>query len=272
MTNGSAAAELAKLAHQLGVDVDRLDCVAQVSPVDLRALRHQIGEAMFTANKHQFTTMATLARTVPTALSARISQLVLPPLLAARTAELFDPHHAAELVTRMSSEYLAEIGLVMDPARAPAVVAAIPPDRVALVGVELARRGEWLAMGAFVSFVSPAALQAAVAALDGGQLLRVGFVLDDLSRLDEINQLLSERQRDQLLDAAATDQLWLELDGLLTELDDAHAARLAQRYASAPPAVQDAISSAAGRGDLGAAGYRRLSGKRGAKRKGPRNE
>ena len=74
--------------------------------------------------------------------------------IAARTAELLEPAKAADMVGRLSDRYLADVSAAMDPARAPEVIAQISPVHVAKVGAELARRGEWVIMGGFVSVVS----------------------------------------------------------------------------------------------------------------------
>jgi hypothetical protein len=126
----------------------------------------------------------------------------------------------------------------------------MPPDTVAATGEELARRGEWVVMGAFVSYVSRSALRATVARLTGAQLLRIGFVLDDDGRLGEISDTLTTEQLDGMLAAAADESLWRELDDLLGRLDEARAVRLAQRYAEASEDVRAAVDAAVQRGEL----------------------
>jgi hypothetical protein len=240
----SATAELRKLAHALDVAPERLSMVETLPAADLRTLRKQVGEALFRADRHYFARVAALSKAVPVAVAAKLTEVVLPPLIAARTAELLEPRRAAELVGRISEKYLADVSAFMDASRAPEVVAAIPPARVAAVGVELARRKEWIVIGAFVAQVTPEALAASVARFDGEQLLRVGFVLDDVSRLDDIGGLLSDTQIDQLLAAAASAALWTELQELLANLAPERIARLAARYAAASESVRVAFASA----------------------------
>lgn len=244
------AAELDKLAHQLSVDPGEVEFLAGVPLPQLRELRVQIAEALFQADKHHFTRMAALAKAVPVPVAAKVTVLALPPLLAARTAELFEPKRAVEMVTRLPLGYLADVSAVMDPGRSPEVVAAMPPETVASVGTELAERGEWVVMGAFVSYVTAPALTATVQRLSGEQLLRIGFVLDDVSRLGDISDALSERQLDDMLAAACEQSMWRELDDLLGELDDERLGRLADRYAAASPPQREAIDQAAERGEL----------------------
>src|SRR3954465_678027 len=119
-----------------------LDFLNQDDEPDLRALRTQIGNALFNADKHHFTKVVAVSKIVPPALAAKITEHALSPLIAARTAELLEPAPAVDMAGRLSDRYLADVSAAMDPARAPEVVSTIPPERVATVGVELARRGE----------------------------------------------------------------------------------------------------------------------------------
>jgi flagellar motility protein MotE (MotC chaperone) len=258
MSSLDSDAEILKLAHQLGVPTAQLDFLGPVAPDELRALRGQIGDALFRADKHHFSKVVAVSRIVPGALAAKITEHALSPLIAARTAELLDPPRAVDMVGRLSERYLADVSAAMDPSRAPEVLSQIPPDRVAAVGLELARRGEWVVMGGFVSVVSTAALKASVAVLTGEQLLRIGFVLDDMSRLDDIADILTGEQLDEMLAAAIEHELWRELDELLANLDPDRAQLLAARYASADPATVRAVEAAVADGSLSPASLAKL--------------
>lgn len=253
-------AELRKLAHTLDVEVERLDMVAALAAEDLRALRAQVGESLFQADRHYFARVAALSKAVPGAVAAKLTQLALPPLIAARTAELLEPARAADLVGRISDSYLADVSAFMDASRSPEVIAAIPAERIAMVGKELARREEWIVIGGFVSQVTSESLRVTVATYSGEQLLRIGFVLDDLTRLDEIGGMLTDRQIDEILVAAAGSQLWAELGELVDHLSGDRLTRMATRFASAPDAVTDAFGAAADRGLLSSGVVGRLRG------------
>ena len=230
-----------------------------VPAADLRRLRAQIADALFEADKPHFAKMAALSKAVPVAVAAKITQLALPPLLAARTAELIDPGRAVDMVARMSDTYLADVSAAMDPSRAPEIIAQLPPERVAKVGRELARREEWVVIGGFVGHVSDAALAGTVRAFDGEQLLRIGFVLDDKTRLNDISPLLTHAQLNELL-AAAARGLWIEFDDLLTNLDALSSARIRACFAAAPAEVEAAIRAGAASGELSAASMAKLTG------------
>lgn len=250
--------ELRKLARTLEVDEQELAFLDALPEADLRTLRRQVAEAMFQAARPALVRVAALSKSIPTAVAVKLTEAVLPPLVAARTSELMEPHRAAELVSRISPGYLADVSLYMDAARAPEVVAAIPAARVGEVAAELARREEWIVIGGFVGQVGEDALRAAVARFDGEQLLRIGFVLDDVSRLDDIGGMLSDAQVDELLVAAAEFSLWPELTELVANLSPARLARLAEHYAALDdvhPVYQHAVQA----GDLDTAVLATLS-------------
>jgi hypothetical protein len=250
VTTPGSAAEIAKLAHQLGVASARLAGLAGVPAEDLRTLRGQIADSLFEADKPRFAKIAALSRAVPTAVGAKLTEFAMPPLLAARTAELIEPRRAADLARRMSDGYLADVSAAMDASRAAEVVAAIPAERIATIGAELARREEWVVIGGFVAQVSAPALEAAVRVFDGEQLLRIGFVLEDKDRLDDVSQLVTDVQIDAMLSAAAKHALWTELDDLLAHLTAERAGRMRDRFGAAPDDVVAATQAAATSGAL----------------------
>jgi hypothetical protein len=258
--NAPPVAELRKLAHTLGVAPSRLVALETVPAEDLRTFRGQVGEALFRADRHFFVRIAALTRAVPSAVAAKLAQVALPPLLAARTTELLDPGKAVDMVGRMPDTYLADVAAALDPSRCPHVLQGIPADRAAKVGRELARREEWVVIGGFVSYVSMDAVAASAREFTGEQLLRIGIVLDDLDRLDEIAQLLSDRQLDELVRAAYGKGLWPELAALVANLQPGRVARLGEHFRAAGDDALVAAKAAVEQGDLPAATLRQLAG------------
>jgi len=246
----NAAGERQKLAHALDVAPESLAMLDGLDAQDVRELRQQVSDAMFEAGRAAFERTAALSKMIPGGVAAKLTQAVLPPLVAARVAEVLDPDRAVDMVGRLPESYLAEVAMRMDATRAPHVVDAIPAERVGAIARELARRGEWVVIGGFVSSVSSPALAASVAQFSGEQLLRIGFVLDDVSRFDEIGDLLTEAQLDGMLTAAAASGLWAELAELTSHLTGERLERLRARYAAAPEAVRSAFEAAVEAGEL----------------------
>jgi hypothetical protein len=246
MNSPTAAPDIRKLAHLLGTTASDLRFLSMLDRADARALRRQLADTLFEADRPLFARVVAASRLVPVAVSARITERAIPPLMSARMVELVDSARAMEMVRRLSDGYLADVSAAMDPDRSPDLIRQLPLDRVTVVAAELARREEWVVMSGFVAWVSPAALRAAVSVLDGGQLLQIGYVLDDDARLGEITGLFTDQQLDEVLAAAATQPLWTELDGVLGRLGDTDRARLAARV-DAGFAAAARTAAAAGR-------------------------
>jgi hypothetical protein len=234
--------------------------VADLPVADLRELRRQVSDALFNLDRPAFVRAAALSKAVPGAIAARLTEAILPPIISARVAEVLDPARAADLVTRLSESYVAEVAVRMDAARSPQVIEAIPAEKVGAVARELARREEWVVIGGFVSAVSPAALAAAVAAFSGEQLLRIGFVLDDPGRLDDIAGMLTGEQTAALVAAAAESALWAELAEIVTQVSPARRTPLVRAYAAAPQTVRATFAAAAASGELPAGVLAALAG------------
>jgi hypothetical protein len=224
----SASPAVQRLAHTLGVPTTRLVGLASVPEADVHALREQVVDMLFRADKPAFIRVAALAKSVPVGVSARLAEAVLPPLLAARAAQLIDPGKAADLVQRLPQHYVADVAQAMEPSRAPELLRQLPGSAIARVAAELATRGEWVVIAGFVAEVSTAALSDTIAVLSGEQLLRISAVLEDTSRLDEIAGMVSDDQVDEMV-VAATTGLSAEFDHLRAHLRPETRARLEQR-------------------------------------------
>lgn len=229
MSTPAAHAEQLKLARLLGVEPEHLAGVTGAAPEDLRALRAAMTEALYAPHRRSFAGVAALAGRIPPKVAAPLAHRALPPMIAARAAELIEPHHAAELVARLPDDYLADVAISLDPSRAAHVLSALPADRIAAIGVLLAGRAEWVTLGSFMGHITRDALQATIADLDEEALLRTSFVLEDLDRLDDVVAMLSDERLDALGATARALELEEVVDHLLTHLDAVQRARIEAR-------------------------------------------
>lgn len=240
MTPDDTEPEVAALARVLYVEPAELDFLIGLHRADLRRLRRQAGGALFAQDEHQFHRLAALTVSVPAALAATIAHHAIPPLLAGMTAEVLDPGKASAMVARLPVPYLCDVAIAMNPDRAAPIIARIAPEQVASVAVELARRREWVVIGGFVAHVSSAALAASVAAFSGRDLLYLSHHLDDRRRVEEITDQLSDTQLDDMISAAAQDDLWPMLADVYANASTDHAPRLRAHFAAAPAPVREA--------------------------------
>jgi len=213
-----ARAEIFKLARLLRRDPAALEYLEQVPSTDIRALREQVTDMLFTAHGHALSRLAAASKVLPVGLIAIIGERAFGPVLAARIAGMLEPSRAIDVAAKLPTSFLAEVAIDIDPRRASDVIAGIPPQQIAAVTRELVRREEHVTMGRFVGHLSDEAILAALEALDDRTLLRVGFVLEEKDRLDHIVSLLPERRLNGVTEAAAAANLWPEVLDLLAHL------------------------------------------------------
>lgn len=186
-------AEILKLARLLQRDPDQFSYLRTVPPGDLRLLREQITDRLFTAQERALRRLVAASKLLPVGLVANLGQSTFGPMLSARIAGLLDPDRAVDIAARMPSEFLAEIAIELDPRRASRVIAGIPPQQISEITGELARREEYVTMGRFLGHLNDEALTAAVTALDDQALSETVFVIEDEPGDDRLERLLSER-------------------------------------------------------------------------------
>jgi hypothetical protein len=186
--------EILKLARLLGRDPQQLTYLEQVGAGELRALREQATEALFTAQEGALRRLVTASKLLPVGLVASLGQSTFGPMLSARIAGLLEPDRAVEIAAKMPTEFLAEVATELDPRRASEVIAGIPAPRIFDITTELARREEYVTMGRFVAHLSDEALGAALNALDDEALSRTMFVVEDGAGDDRLVRLLDERR------------------------------------------------------------------------------
>ncbi|MFN2562941.1 MAG: hypothetical protein ABR571_16820 [Jatrophihabitans sp.] len=200
-----------RIARLLGVEATEVIGLDDISEADLAILHDQISNALFADGHTQFANVAGLSKMLPGSVAGKLAEKFLPPVLAARVAELLEPNRARDLVTRVSVRYLGDLSLVLDPVRSKPVVQAIPAPRVGEVARELFDRGEYAAMAEFVGTVTVDALFAALGAATPRDLLAVVPLLEWNDNLDHVIANLPAEQ----------------VTGIVAELDPVELADLA---------------------------------------------
>jgi len=224
----SSRAEILKLARLLQRDPDTLAYLESVPEGDLRVLRDQVTERLFSAHGQTLSRLAAASKLLPTALVATIGERAFGPLLCARVAGLLEPSRAADVAAKLPTPFLADVAIELDPRRATGVIGQVPAARVAEVAGELVARGEYVTLGRFVGHVTPDALNAALERLSDEDVLRTAFVLEDKDGLDDLAELLGEERLQALVDTARRDDLEEEGQELLAHLSDERQAAITE--------------------------------------------
>ena len=245
-----ARAEILKLARLLERDPESLDYLRGIPVADLRSLREQVTEVLFSAHNQLLSRLARASRLLPTPLVATIGERAFGPLLSARLAALLDPVRAVEMASRMPVRFLADVAVQLDPRRASGVIAGMPPQAIARITRELLARGEYVTMGSFVGHLGPDAFRAAVDQMDDAALLQVAFVLESKDSLQGLIALLPPERIDGIIDAASREDLWPEVLDLLSHLDTEQTRRFAELPSIQAEGVLERIVSVAREGQL----------------------
>lgn len=212
-------AEVLRLARVLAVAPEELEgLVAGAATSDLRALRVAVSDRLLERSRRSFERAVALADRLPGSLAAHLAQHAMGPVLGARAAALLVPDRAADLATRLPSAFLADVATHVDLRHAGALVSSIPLDTLAQAGAELRRREEWVVLGAFVGHLDDDALAVLLDGFDGEALLRAGFMVEDVARLDAVVGLLTDERVGELLAAADEHDLWPEAIALVGHL------------------------------------------------------
>ena len=245
-----ARAEILKLARILQRDPDSLAYLESLEPEDLRALRDQATEVLWSADSGFLNRVAAASKLLPAGLSATISERAFGPVLTSRLAGRLEPKRAVEVAARLSTGFLADVAIELDPRQASDVIARIPPRRVAEITRELVSRGEYVTMGRFVGHLGDDAVKAALGEMDNPALLRIGFVLEDKSRLERLVGLLAAGRVNGLVAAAAEADLWLEALDLLGHLSARRRREIVDRALKLDPAALEKLVDAVIEHDL----------------------
>jgi hypothetical protein len=197
------------------------------------------------ANEERIAPLGALARRVPASLAAKVAKAALGPLLCGRVASIMNPKTAVPLAGHLDPDFLAQVTLSLDPARAAAIIKELDDDLVIAVGERLLDSGEYMILARFITVVDEDVVLAIVDLADGAQLLEVALYAEDHDRVDELLHAIPEPKLSAVIEAATTDAA--RADGavsLITMLNTESQRRLADITAALPGPVADAIVGA----------------------------
>ncbi len=219
-------AELLKLARVLGTDSRELDFLEGADPGELRDLRASISDRLLAVDRTHFERVVALGRLLPGRVTAGLTQHAVGSRLSGRAASLLTADELADFARRLPADFVADVASVMDLRSVGSILDQIDTEKVVEVTLVLADRHDWVTMGAFGGRIPREALIKVIGMLDGEALARVGFLLEDRSRLEEIHGLLDDEKLRELLIAAGECNLIPETVYLLDALSDDSVARV----------------------------------------------
>lgn len=235
-------AELLKLARVLCVAPEELAFLAEADPVELGELRAAVSRRLLARDRDRFERAVALGRHLPAAITANLVRHALGPQLAGHAAGLLDPDQVSKFASQLPADFLADVAAVTDPGAIGPLVHGIDAAKIMAVTQALVEREEWVIMGAFVGRVGNDLLRETIGFFDAEALLRVGFVLEDRSRVDEIFRFLDDERLLDLLTTAEERDLLGETIHLVNALDDDGVARVGRMLGELSEERQDALA------------------------------
>ncbi|WP_067537308.1 hypothetical protein [Nocardia crassostreae] len=236
-----AVAETTKLARLLGItDATELDFLVDLPPAAIRQFRERATDLLFDRDAKRLKGVAAASKLVPVAISAKVAERAFGPVLCAATASTVDPHRAIDIAKALPARFLADCAVQLDPRRTAAIIAAVPPAMVADVARELLRHGDHITMGRFVHVVPEPALRAAAPIMSDVDLLRIAFLLEDKSAIDNVLHIVADRVPG-VIRAAAEQHMWAEGIDLLDSIAPHNRAWIGDITAGLGADVLDAI-------------------------------
>jgi hypothetical protein len=184
--------EVTKLAREIGASEDELAFLTASSPDELRELRGIVSEALAARHADLIARLAGLSRLLPVAMTAKIAQGALGPVLSARVAGALDPQDAARLAAHVDSEFLTRMATHVDARHVGRLVDAMPPDLVGDVGRRLLAAGEHVTLGRFLAVVAPHVAMTLVGDATAADLLQVALLTDDRSAVEHLLERLDD--------------------------------------------------------------------------------
>ncbi|WP_067820820.1 hypothetical protein [Nocardia inohanensis] len=213
-----AVAETTKLARLLGItDPTELDFLVDLPPAAIREFRERATDLLFDRDAKRLKGIAAASKLVPVGISSKMAERAFGPVLCAAVAGAVEPQRAIDIAKALPTRFLAECSVLLDPRRTADIIAAVPPKMVADVARELLARGDHITMGRFVHVVPEPALRAAAPIMSDTDLLRIGFLLEDKSAIDDVLHIVSDRVAG-VIRAAHTQNMWAEGIDLLDSI------------------------------------------------------
>ena len=233
--------EIVKLSREMQVDGASLEFLAESSPEELRALRATVSDAIFARSEERVTRLAALSRLLPQALTAKVAELALGPMLSARVTAALDPREAARLAGHLDPAFLAKLAVSLDPKRVAPIVRGLPDALVVDVGRRLLAQGEHLVLGRFVAVVHVDVAMGVVGGAHPDDLLQVALFTEEPTALDAIVQRLDDAVLAEVIRAACEADAFDAAVTLLLALSTQTCSRLVGQLHAVTPASRDAL-------------------------------
>ncbi|CAN5199146.1 MAG: hypothetical protein ACSLEW_09630 [Nocardioides sp.] len=216
MSDLASRNEVMLLAHEMSIDEADLNFLVESPAADLRDLRQAMSNAMFARQEPRFQRLAALSKLLPSAVTAKIAEIALGPVISGRVAGVLDPKDAAKLATGLKPDFLARLTPSLDPQRVAPIVERLPHDLIIRIGKILVAEHKHLVLGRFVAVAPMPAVLGVIEGESASQTLEIAMFCEDKSALQAVVDELDDEFTEAIVHAAA---LGDALDDALTLLE-----------------------------------------------------
>ncbi|HTO01579.1 MAG TPA: hypothetical protein VL068_12980, partial [Microthrixaceae bacterium] len=108
MTTDSSA-QVMRITHALGADTADLAFLEDVDSATLRLLHAQIVDVLFDTSDTRLGALLGAAKILPPAITAKIAEKALGPILCGRIAGSVEPSLAVSIAKRLPNTFLADV-------------------------------------------------------------------------------------------------------------------------------------------------------------------
>lgn len=234
-------AEIVKIAHLLSVDPAEVDYLSTCEPNTLVELRLQLVELFYGDENSSLKRFAKVGNILPASVIAGLTREAVGPVLAARIAGFVDPKQAANVVSKLPTEFVVEIATAIDPRRVAPVLGRMKTSTVEELALALIEREEYVTLGQFVGFANEEVLRSVFNAASDDALLRIAFVAEDKGRISVALAPQTDERIASIIKTAIRNDLWPEAMDLFTQLSDEQYLRVINIAGNLPPTSLDQL-------------------------------
>lgn len=200
-------AESRRLAHELGVTVDRLRFLRDVDAADVAALHLACRDLLRSRHRPLYRRLARTSRLLPVSLAAWIAEHTLGPLLCARIAAEMGIPATALLCQHLSPPFMAEVCPYMDLDTLSRLTLQLPRDTLRQIARHLIERGEFIVLGEMADTLPDDLLRRMAESFGTAEiLLQISLFMEQADRIEFLLSLLPLEELPALARVAADPQ------------------------------------------------------------------
>jgi hypothetical protein len=179
-------------------------------------------DKLFNDGRKLFQKLASASKLMPAGITATIGEKIFGAMLCARIASEMPYKRAVELADKMTSPFLAQVTIELDPRRVKDIIQNMPLAKLRAVATELLAQKHYIVMGGFVGYMLPAQLKIILQDVSSEEaLLHIGFFIEEKHQLSDIIRLLPKERLHKLIGYLQTHEaLWPEALALMIHLED----------------------------------------------------